>query len=459
MEIFWLLLFQLLLIGLNAVFACAEIAVLSVNETKLEKMAEDGDKRAKRLHRLTRQPARFLATIQVAITLSGFLGSAFAADNFADRLVNWIYNDLGWQAWPESVLNAIAVVLITLILSYVTLIFGELVPKRVAMRKAEGVALGLSGLVSFISRLFAPIVWLLTASTNGVLRLLGIDPNQNDEEVSEEEIRMMVDAGSRQGAIDKEENEFIQNVFEFDDLTAGEIATHRTEVVMLWMEEDMDVWRHTIHDTSHAMYPVCDGTVDNIVGILSSKAYFRMENPDDRDAVMAEAVRPAYFVPDGVKADLLFRNMKKTHNKFAVVLDEYGGVSGVVTINDLIERLVGDLPEPEEAVVEEEPMIEELPDGVWKIRGNAPLDEVEERLKVTLPESEDNDTFGGLALAALGSIPEDGQRFDVTTEQLEIRDAEVRDHQVERAYVTVIAPLPDEEDEADADADEGEKEE
>ena len=459
MEIFWLLLFQLLLIGLNAVFACAEIAVLSVNETKLEKMAEDGDKRAKRLHRLTRQPARFLATIQVAITLSGFLGSAFAADNFADRLVNWIYNDLGWQAWPESVLNAIAVVLITLILSYVTLIFGELVPKRVAMRKAEGVALGLSGLVSFISRLFAPIVWLLTASTNGVLRLLGIDPNQNDEEVSEEEIRMMVDAGSRQGAIDKEENEFIQNVFEFDDLTAGEIATHRTEVVMLWMEEDMDVWRHTIHDTNHAMYPVCDGTVDNIVGILSSKAYFRMENPDDRDAVMAEAVRPAYFVPDGVKADLLFRNMKKTHNKFAVVLDEYGGVSGVVTINDLIERLVGDLPEPEEAVVEEEPMIEELPDGVWKIRGNAPLDEVEERLKVTLPESEDNDTFGGLALAALGSIPEDGQRFDVTTEQLEIRDAEVRDHQVERAYVTVIAPLPDEEDEADADADEGEKEE
>lgn len=459
MEIFWLLLFQLLLIGLNAVFACAEIAVLSVNETKLEKMAEDGDKRAKRLHRLTRQPARFLATIQVAITLSGFLGSAFAADNFADRLVNWIYNDLGWQAWPESVLNAIAVVLITLILSYVTLIFGELVPKRVAMRKAEGVALGLSGLVSFISRLFAPIVWLLTASTNGVLRLLGIDPNQNDEEVSEEEIRMMVDAGSRQGAIDKEENEFIQNVFEFDDLTAGEIATHRTEVVMLWMEEDMDVWRHTIHDTSHAMYPVCDGTVDNIVGILNSKAYFRMENPDDRDAVMAEAVRPAYFVPDGVKADLLFRNMKKTHNKFAVVLDEYGGVSGVVTINDLIERLVGDLPEPEEAVVEEEPMIEELPDGVWKIRGNAPLDEVEERLKVTLPESEDNDTFGGLALAVLGSIPEDGQRFDVTTEQLEIRDAEVRDHQVERAYVTVIAPLPDEEDEADADADEGEKEE
>lgn len=459
MEIFWLLLFQLLLIGLNAVFACAEIAVLSVNETKLEKMAEDGDKRAKRLHRLTRQPARFLATIQVAITLSGFLGSAFAADNFADRIVNWIYNDLGWQAWPESVLNAIAVVLITLILSYVTLIFGELVPKRVAMRKAEGVALGLSGLVSFISRLFAPIVWLLTASTNGVLRLLGIDPNQNDEEVSEEEIRMMVDAGSRQGAIDKEENEFIQNVFEFDDLTAGEIATHRTEVVMLWMEEDMDVWRHTIHDTSHAMYPVCDGTVDNIVGILSSKAYFRMENPDDRDAVMAEAVRPAYFVPDGVKADLLFRNMKKTHNKFAVVLDEYGGVSGVVTINDLIERLVGDLPEPEEAVVEEEPMIEEMPDGVWKIRGNAPLDEVEERLKVTLPESEDNDTFGGLALAALGSIPEDGQRFDVMTEQLEIRDAEVRDHQVERAYVTVIAPLPEEEDAEDADADEGEKEE
>ena len=192
--IIMLLLVQAALIALNAIFACAEIAVISMNDTRMAKLASQGDKRALRLKRLTSQPARFLATIQVAITLSGFLGSAFAADNFSDGLVTWLIG-LGVPL-PRATLDTLAVILITIILSYFTLIFGELVPKRVAMHKAEPLALALSALISGIAKIFSPIVSFLTFSTNTVLRLMHIDPNAEDEEVSEEEIRMMVDAGS-----------------------------------------------------------------------------------------------------------------------------------------------------------------------------------------------------------------------------------------------------------------------
>ena len=250
-DILWQLLLQVLLIGLNAVFACAEIAVLSVSETKLERMAADGNRKAARLRKLTVQPARFLATIQVAITLSGFLGSAFAADNFSELLVQWLVG-LG-VGIPAKTLDTISVILITIILSYFTLVFGELVPKRLAMKKSEQLALGMSGLISAISKFFAPLVWLLTVSVNGVLRLLHVDPEGDEEEVSEEEIRMMVDAGSERGAIDPEEQSFIQNVFEFDNLTAGEIATHRTEVDLLWLDETPEQWDETIRGSRHSM--------------------------------------------------------------------------------------------------------------------------------------------------------------------------------------------------------------
>ncbi|MEG0306086.1 MAG: hemolysin family protein [Oscillospiraceae bacterium] len=340
----FMILLQVFLIALNAVFACAEIAVISMNDNRLAKLAAEGDKRAIRLARLTSQPARFLATIQVAITLSGFLGSAFAAENFSDGLVSWLIG-LG-VAVPAATLDAIAVVVITLVLSYFTLIFGELVPKRVAMHKAEALALGMSALITGIAKLFAPIVWFLTISTNAILRLMGIDPSAEDDEVSEEEIRMMVDVGSENGAIDYEEKQFIQNVFEFDDLTVGDIATHRTELSLLWLEENMEDWKATIHNSRHTLYPVCNESADDIVGILNAKDYFRLDDKS-RDNVMQHAVKPAYFVPKSVKADVLFRNMKHSHNSLAVVLDEYGGVIGIVTLNDLVEQLVGDLGDVE----------------------------------------------------------------------------------------------------------------
>ena len=432
-----LIILQVVLIALNAIFACAEIAVLSINETKLERMAEQGDRRAKRLFRLTREPAKFLATIQVAITLSGFLGSAFAADGFSEPLVDWVVS-LGVTI-PRSTLDSIAVILITVILSYFTLVFGELVPKRVAMKKAEALGLGISGLISGISSVFKPIVWFLTVSTNGVLRMLGIDPNEADEQVNEEEILMMVDAGSEKGAIDEQEKEFIQNVFEFDDLTAEEISVHRTEVTILWVEDPMETWAETIHDSRHTLYPVCEDSADNVIGILNAKDYFRLEDKS-RESVMREAVKAPFFVPETIKADVLFRKMKKTRNVMAIVLDEYGGMVGIVTLNDLIEQLVGDLGEdtPEEEAAE--PHVEQLDENLWAILGNAELYDIEQALGVDIG-LEEVDTFSGLVFGELDMIPNDGdQNIELDFKGLHIHITRVEDHQIAYATVTKLAP-------------------
>lgn len=432
-----MLLLQVLLIALNAVFASAEIAVISMNDAKLAALAAQGDRRAVRLARLTSQPARFLATIQVAITLSGFLGSAFAADNFSGSLVSWLMG-LGVPL-PEKTLDTIAVVCITLILSYFTLVFGELVPKRVAMYKAEELALGISGLISGIARLFAPLVWLLTASTNAILRLLGIDPNAQQDEVTEEEIRMMVDAGSEKGAIDREEKQFIQNVFEFDDLTAGEISTHRTGLVLLRCEDGMDRWDETVRTHSYNLYPVCCGGADRIVGVLNAREYLCLSDKS-RDSVMAQAVHPAYFVPETVKADLLFRNMKQTGNTMAVVLDEYGGLQGVVTLNDLVEQLVGELAPDDPS--RGEGGIVALEEGVWQIQGSVPLEQVQQALGVPLP-CDECDTFGGFVLGQLGTVPQDGSCAELEAEGLSIRLAEIRGHQLATA---IVRRLPQQEE-------------
>jgi len=424
-----MILLQVVLIALNAVFACAEIAVISMNDAKLARMAESGDKRAIRLTRLTSEPARFLATIQVAITLSGFLGSAFAAENFSGVLVDWVIG-LGVNISPE-VLDSVAVILITIILSFFTLVFGELVPKQVAMRKAEPLALAMSGFISTIAIAFKPLVSLLTVSTNGCLRLLGIDPNAKDDEVSEEEIRMMVDVGSEKGTIDDAEREFIQNVFEFDDISAGELVTHRTEVIMLDLADDMEVWKEIIHNSRHASYPIFEENADNIVGVLKAKEYFRLEDKS-RSSVMKHAVRDPYFVPATIKADRLFRNMKKGKRTMAVVLDEYGGMMGVITVKDLIEQLVGDYYAYDD--IDEDANIKSIGENTWKIHGSALLEDVSEKLGVTL-YCEDFDTFNGLIFHTLGRVPADGDKFTVEIGSLNVKVTKIQNHMVEVAIV------------------------
>lgn len=436
MDSVWLmLLLQVVLIALNAVFASAEIAIISMNDNKLAKMAQEGNKKAIKLAKLTSKPARFLATIQVAITLSGFLGSAFAADNFSDKLVALIMKT-GINI-PEKTLDSIVVILITLILSYFTLVFGELVPKRVAMRKAESLALGMASMITFISKAFAPLVFLLTASTNLVLRLMRIDPDAADDDVSEEDIRMMVDAGSEKGAIDSTEKEFIQNVFEFDDLAVEEIAVHRTEVSLLWMEESVEEWNKTINGSRHTMYPVCDETVDNIVGILNAKDYFRLADKR-KENILKNAVTPAYFVPESIKADVLFKNMKDSRNTFAVVLDEHGGTTGIITMSDLLEQLVGDFDadRPEKT----EPAIQSLDSKTWKILGTAELDDIERELGVSFGDNENN-TFSGLIFDTLGAVADDGSSFELNAYNLIIKVTGVTDHQVDSAVVCLDLPL------------------
>ena len=386
----WQIILQLCLIAVNAIFACAEIAIISMNDNKLVKLTSTGNKKAMRLSKLTAQPARFLATIQVGITLAGFLGSAFAADNFSDKLTRWLIA-IGVTIKAET-LDTISVIIITIILSYFTLVLGELVPKRIAMKKAEQLALAMSGLVYVISKIFAPIVWFLTVSTNGLLRVFRIDPHAKDGEVTEEEIRMLVDAGSEKGAIDPEEKDMIHNIFEFDDTTAAEIMTHRTEVSILWEDESDEQWEKTITESRYSVYPICRDSADDIVGVLYAKDYFRLKDRT-RGNILKNAVRSAYYIPESVKTDILFRNMKKNHRHFAIVLDEYGGMSGIVTMNDLLEQLVGEL---DDNLDEGEPpeLIERIDSSTWKIQGVAPVELVSEHLGVLLPEHE-YETFGG----------------------------------------------------------------
>ena len=432
-SIFILLLVQIILIILNAIFASAEIAVLSMNETKLERMAEQGNGRAKRLVRLTQEPARFLATIQVAITLSGFLGSAFAADNFSEPLVDWVVG-MGANI-PRSTLDTIAVILITLILSYFTLVFGELVPKRIAMKKSEELAMGISGLVTGISILFKPIVSFLSISTNIVLRICGIDPNETEDQVSEEEIRMLVDAGSEKGTIDHQEKVFIQNVFEFNDVMAGTIATHRTDVTILWMSDDVKEWDETIHNTRHTLYPVCGDSIDRVIGILNAKDYFRLKEKN-KDTVIDSAISAPYFVMETTKADVLFKNMKQSKQSMAIVLDEYGGVVGIVTHIDLLEEIVGDLNDigpvsPEETVVR-------ISDNKWEVKGNIRLSDIEDATGVTFA-AEDCDTFTGFLFQKFSMVPKDGAaKIELEIENMHITIDKIKEHQVEHAIIEII---------------------
>lgn len=434
-SIFILLFVQIILIVLNAIFASAEIAVLAMNETKLARMAEQGNNRAKRLVRLTQEPARFLATIQVAITLSGFLGSAFAADNFSEPLVSWVV-EMGVNI-PRSTLDTIAVILITLILSYVTLVFGELVPKRIAMKKSEELAMGISGLVAGISILFKPIVSFLSISTNTVLKHCGIDPNEAEEQVGEEEIRMLVDVGSEKGTIDHQEKEFIQNVFEFNDIMVGTIATHRTDMTVLWMADDVKKWDETIHNTRHTLYPVCKDSMDHVVGVLNAKDYFRLKEKN-KDMVINSAISTPYFVMETTKADVLFRNMKQSKQSMAVVLDEYGGVVGIVTLFDLLEEIVGNLNDIVPISSEQETAVIRRNDNRWEVKGNIRLSDMEEAIGVAF-ETEDCDTFTGFVFQKFGMVPKDGTaKIELEIENMHIIIDKIKEHQIEHAIIEIL---------------------
>lgn len=428
------------LIFLNAVFASAEIAVISINEVKLKKLVEQKDKRAIKLTRLTSDSSRFLSTIQIAITLAGLLSSAFAADNFAGPLVDALVN--AGVKIPASVLNTIAVFVITLVLAYFNLVLGELVPKRLAMQKADSMALSMADMLYNVSKVFSPIVTLLSWSTNIVLKLMGVDPNAADEKMTEEEILMVLAEGNEQGVIDEHESEIIQNLFEFGDTCAEQICTHRIDVIALDENDSDEEWKEIIYNEKHTYYPIYNETKDNVTGILDTRDYFRLQNAS-REEILGNAVRPVYFIPEGIKADTLFQNMRRERKYFAVLLDEYGGMSGIITIHDLLEAIVGDMHDEDD--IEEEKKIKQLNETHWMVYGDTELTDLEKEFGIDLPD--ECETFNGLVCDILGTIPEDGSTPVCEKYGLKIQVQEVEKHYIEKAVVELISKEADEEKE------------
>ena len=429
------LLLQLILILFSAFFSCAEIAVLSTNEGKLRKAAESGKKNARRLLSLMREPTRFLATIQIGNTLSGFLLTAFAATSFADRLANWV------ESWGTGIsyatLHALSIVLITVIISLMMIVFGELVPKRIALQNAERISMAIAGIVHGFFKITAPIVWFLTAVTNGVLRVFGIDPHKKDSGVTEEEIRMWVDLGEETGSIAPDEGEMIDNVLALGSKTAVELMTHRTDVAVLWLEDDEAAWEQTIIQTTHTRYPVCGEDIDSIVGILHVRDFFcNLRSPKPKPA--RKLLRNAYFVPETAQADALLREMKRTKNHVAVVVDEYGGTSGIVSMEDLLEEIVGEIEDEHDR---EDPDIVSLGDNRWRVNGGISIDDLAEATGVTFPQG-DYDTLGGMIFAQMNAIPEDGSTPELDIAGLHIQVTELTDHRVAWAEVT-LEPQPE----------------
>ncbi len=437
-----------ILIFINAFFAAAEIAVISLSEAKLKKQAEDGDKKAKKLLAMMQSPDRFLSAIQIAITLAGFLSSAFAADSFADPLVRWLTEDVGFTAISRSALNTIVVVVITIILAYFSLVLGELVPKRLGMKKTEKVARATVGTVSAVAKIFRPVIWFLSKSTNAVLRLLGIDPAAEEEEVSEDEIMMMVDLGEEQGAIEAAEKELIENIFEFNNATAEDVMVHRTDMVMVWADDTEEEVFKTIQESGMSRFPVYEEDADDIIGILSTREYLlnaHLKHPK----TLRELLRPAYFVPESVRTDVLFRDMQSKKVHLSIVVDEYGGTSGLVTLEDLLEKIVGDIYD--EFDPQEEKEIEQLEENLWKAAGSCPLDVVAETLDIEFDEDEEDevDTLGGLVYSQLSMIPKDGTTLEVEACGLHIQVTEIIDRRVEWTLVSKVLPKDDHKEDDD----------
>ena len=398
-----------ILILINAFFAATEIAFISLNDAKIEKQAKEGNKKAKQIKKMLREPSKFLATIQIGITLAGFLSSAFAADAFADDLAPMLQNliPLGLTAWRN-----ISIILITIILSYFSLIFGELVPKRLAMRNSEKIAFGTIGIIRTISIITAPFVKLLTASTNGVSKLFGIS-GTDEETVTEEEIRMMVDVGEEKGSIKEEERELINNVFEFNDKVVSEIMIHRKDIYAIDINSDIDNILKELDEYKYSRIPVYEENIDNIVGMLFIKDLLANVNKKEKVKV-AKIIREPYFVSENKPIDELFRDLQKNKHQLAIVLDEYGGTAGLVTMEDIIEELVGNIFDEYD---EEEKEFEKIDDNTFLISGSVSIHDLRKILGVEIPEGE-YDTLSGYLIELLGRIPSDDEKPVIETKRV-----------------------------------------
>ena len=417
------LIILVILIFLNAFFAASEIAFISLNDAKIEKQAKEGNKKAKQIEKMLKTPSKFLATIQIGITLAGFLSSAFASDSFAEKLAPILYEVIpfiGLGVW-----KSIAIILITIILSFFTLVFGELVPKRLAMKHYEKIAFGTIGVIRGISIITSPFVRFLTFVTNAISKLFGVGENE-EESVTEEEIKMMVDQGEEKGTIKEEERELINNVFEFNDITVSEIMRHRTDIfavdINISSEELMQVLSK--EEYRYSRIPVYDETIDEIKGILYVKDVLRHINK--KSFKVKNVVKDAYFVSQNRLINEVFKELQKNKKQIAIIVDEYGGTAGLITMEDILEELVGDIYDEYD---KEEKEFEKIDKNTYMLTGNMPIYDVNKLLNAEIPDG-DYDTLSGFLQEKLGRIPEEEENPIIETEKVTYKIEEYEDRRI-----------------------------
>ncbi|HHW45529.1 MAG TPA: HlyC/CorC family transporter [Clostridiales bacterium] len=400
------ILILLFLILANAFFAMSEIAIISLNDSKIRRMAEEGNKKAIQILKLVENPSSFLSTIQTGVTFAGFLTSASAAGNFSEPLANRIAGLLNIQNPATlALINGISLVIVTLIISFFSLVLGELVPKRMAMQKSEAISFRVVGLLLFVKAVMRPFIFLLTVSTNFVLRVFGYDPEVSHATVTEEEIRMLVDAGEEKGVIEESQKEMINNIFEFDDIVAADVMTHRTDIVAVEINQSLnDVLEQAISE-GYSRIPVYKEDLDEICGIIHVKDLLQYVGKNLVDCKISDIMREPYFVPESKRCRDLFNEMTEKKLQMVIVLDEYGGTAGLVTIEDLLESIVGSIQDEYDDEQEE---YQKLSDNVYTFEGTSDIEEIEQILGVKLPEGE-YDTIGGFIMSVIGRIPQPGE--------------------------------------------------
>ena len=419
--------------------SAAEEALRCMNEAKLHHDAEEGDELAGRLLSMMARQPQMLSTLRTCVTITNLLTGIFVSMRFSDRLairLQGAYPELG-SRWAML----ICVVGVTLCLAFVMLVLADQVPRRIAALEPERTAKRFFGAIRVLSAVLRPLTWLIEATSNGILKMLGVRPEDELEEVTEDDIRLMVDMGGETGAIEEGEKEMIENIFEFNNQSAEDVMTHRTDVAAIWADDDHDTIVKTILDTGLSRFPVYGEDMDDIVGILYTRD-FLLNDHSKKPKTLRELLREAYFVPEHVQADTLFRDMQKRKVHMAIVVDEYGGMSGIVTMEDLLEEIVGNIYDEFDRQTEAE--ITQLAENLWRISGTAALEDVSEALNVELPTEEDYDTFGGLIFNQMTTIPDDGSQPEMDAAGLHIRVERLEDHRVETAIVSKIEEKPTE---------------
>ncbi len=415
----------IILILLNAFFAASEIAFISINDAKIDKQAKEGNKKAKKIKDMLVNPSKFLATIQIGITLAGFLSSAFASERFASELapiLNKIIPSISLTIW-----NDISIVIITIILSYFTLIFGELVPKRIAMKNPEKIAFGSIKIIRAIAIITAPFVKFLTFSTNIISKIFGVSEEDN-ETVTEEEIRMMVDVGEEKGTIEQEEKNMINNVFEFNDKVVSEIMIPRTEIFALDMNMSIaEAIEELSEDLRYSRVPVYEENIDTIKGIVYIKDILLSNK--NKNTRIKNLIKEAYFTTENKHVNELFEELRKNRKQMAIVIDEYGGTSGIVTMEDILEEIVGEIYDEYDKV---EKKIEEIDKDTFIFDGNIAIYEVESYLNIKIEEG-DYDTLSGYLVEKLEKVPtEEDKGITIETDKVIYKIEEVKNRHIEK---------------------------